>query len=586
MLRLEQSYLPDAPGTNGALRLRLFNTGTAPLRIDSLAYTALLRPGDGAEVRGGTLLGCFANKVGIAAPEGLDLAPGAHWEVTLSGLNMVPRTRSELPVCLLPWPARFACTAFGPARKLCPADAALMAPLAEVAALHRRLFPAAPAIATLERRSDAIAVRAEPGDLPPEGYRLTFGPEITLHHADRHGLRHGLIALAQMVHAAATDPRFHVPTEGEIEDAPRHGWRGMHLDVARNFIDAPRVSRLLDILAWHRMNRFHWHLTDDEGWRLPVAGLPELTEIGARRALGHPLSPQFAEGAAGQEGSYSEAEIRALVAHGRALGIEILPEIDLPGHSTALLAALPHLADPQEPPDSYRSIQGYPNNAINPGLPETWAVLDKIFAAVVELFPFATVHLGGDEVDAASWSASPKARAWADEMHVQSAAIAMQSACLRRCQAMLGARGRRMGGWDECAGGGGVECDALLFAWRSREMVAALIEEGYDVVATPGQHYYLDMAQGAGWDSPGLTWAGISPLEECYAYDAGAGLPDGPGRLAGVEACMWGELIDSTARFNHMAFPRLSAVAESGWTPVSAKNWPRFAALSRLMPRL
>jgi hexosaminidase len=627
MLRLEQCYLPDDPATNGALRLRLFNVGDQPVAIDRLSYTSLLRPNADVVVQGGTFLGRFANKVDIGAPDGFELAPGQHWEITLSSLNIVPRTRTlgalsawvmskgevidctvgdlppangistgpikdwpnpdpELPICLLPWPKHFDCDAYGPARLLRPVDDQARAALMQIAALHKRLFPAAADIVTLDDRADSIALRTQAKTLPDDGYEIDFGTEVTVSFGNAHGWRHGLIAVAQIAHAASSDPRFRFPTSGHIQDSPRHDWRGVHLDVARNFMGADQIKRLLDIMAWHRMNRFHWHLTDDEAWRLPIKGLPELTDVGGTRGLGQPLTPQYAEGSKGQRGSYSFQEVRDIVAHGLSLGIETLPEVDLPGHNTALLAALPHLADSDEQSESYHSIQGYPNNAINPGMPETWVVLEQIFDTLADLFPFTHVHLGGDEVDEASWSTSPKARAWAHEKHVQASAATIQSAFMRDCQQMLQNRGRQLAGWDECADGGGVDPQSILFAWRSREKIAALMQDGYTVVATPGQHYYLDMAQGEGWNNPGLVWAGISPLQACYDYDAGAGLPDDTGKLAGVQACMWSELIDCTARFNYMAFPRLSAVAEAGWTPVSQKSWPRFAALSHLMPQL
>jgi hexosaminidase len=627
MLRLEQCHLPEPADQNGSLRLRVYNVGETSVPVERLFYTSLMRPVKGAVVRGGRFVRRFANHVEIAAEADFEIAPGAYWEITVAGLNLTPKNRTfgalsawvehkdtvtdchvagldrpehmerspvktwpdpklEAPICLVPWPAEFAVLGMGPAVMLRPADPAQAAEFVNLGALHKRLFPASADIVTLGEHTDAVPVRCVLGDCPTDGYHIAFGDEITLTHADANGLQHGLVALGQMAHAALSDPRFRFPKSGHISDAPRHEWRGMHLDVSRNFITAEGVARMIDILAWHRMNRLHWHLTDDEAWRLEIEGLPELTEIGSKRAHGTVLPPQFAEGSKGQSGYYTADQVRNLVAHGQSLGVEIMPEIDLPGHCTALLAALPHLADPDETAESYHSVQGYPNNAINPGIPETWPVLEKIFAAVAELFPYAYLHLGGDEVDADSWSTSPKARAWAAQKHVQAGAATIQSAFMRDCQDMLSQHNRKLGGWDECADGGGVDTTALLFAWRSREKIAALMEDGYHVVATPGQHYYLDMAQGTGWDNPGLTWAGISPLQDAYEYEADLGLPSDKGKLVGLQACMWSELIDGAPRFNYMAFPRLSAVAEAAWTPSEEKDWPRFATLSRLMPHL
>jgi len=358
------------------------------------------------------------------------------------------------------------------------------------------------------------------------------------------------------------------------------------LDVSRNFIAADRVRRVVDIMAWHRMNRLHWHLTDDEGWRVPISGLPQLTEIGAMRARGLELVPQYGDGPDGQSGAYSPDDVRSIVEHAAQVGIEVMPEVDMPGHMTALLAAMPQLRDPQEPADSYRSIQGYPNNALNPGIEAVWPALEKVLDGLVELFPFAFIHVGGDEVDQASWAKSPAAQALVEREGLAPGAAALQGYFMRRVQALLRARGRRLAGWDECADGGGVAPDALLFAWQTREKTAALIANGYEVVCTPGQSYYLDMIEADGWDAPGSSWAGVSTPQDCYGYEAADGLPDGPGRLAGVQAAMWCEHINSVARFNDIAFPRLSAVAEAGWTTSAGKDWSRFAALARMMPQL
>ena len=626
-IRLEQSYVAGG-AAYGGFRFRLHNLGDAELRPAKLCYASMTRLADTVRVTGGRLLTRFANHVEIAAEPGLTLAPGAAWEVAVDGLTHAPTNRTQgamaawieyadgttiaatvgdlqpptgtrrgplkawpegrtdLPICLLPWPAEIAVTAFADAAPLRPADPADARAFATVAALHRRLFPADPVPLTLDAAPGVRAVATQPGDLPPGGYRLDFGETVTLTHGDADGLRHGLIALSQMTHAARTDPRFRVPAAGYILDHPRHAWRGCHLDVARNFMEARRVARVVDILAWHRMTRLHWHLSDDEGWRLPSEAFPDLPRIGGRRGPGGALPPQYADGPEGQSGHYTAADVRALVAQAAELGLTVLPEIDMPGHMTALLAAVPGLRDAGEPWDSYRSIQGYPNNALNPGLERTYEVVETLLDELCTLFPSEVIHVGGDEVDSRSWTQSPAARALAERQGLDGT-MALQAHFLRRVQAMVRDRGRTLGGWDECAEGGGVRPEgAVLFAWRTVETTARLLAEGSDVVATPGQAYYLDMVEAPGWAAAGTSWAGVSTPEACYRFEATEGLPDGPGRLRGVQAAIWTEHIDSTARFNDTVFPRLSAVAEAGWTPAGAKDWQRFAALSRLMPRL
>lgn len=350
------------------------------------------------------------------------------------------------------------------------------------------------------------------------------------------------------------------------------------------------MLRVIDIMTWLRLNRLHWHLTDDEGWRIEIPALPELTEIGARRGAGSQMPPQYADGPKGRAGFYTLAEARSVIEHAAALGIEVMPEIDMPGHMTALLAALPDLIDPDEVPDSYRSIQGYPNNALNPALPAVYQTVETIIDTICDIFPSPTIHLGGDEVDHLSWQQSPAALALARAEGLGGDQITpgLQALFMRRIQGMLAARGRIMGGWDECAEGGGVDAgNALLFAWRSPEKTAELMRLGYDVVASPGQAYYLDMVESTDWGAIGSSWAGAVPARQSYEFQPAAGLPeDAPGRLVGVQAGTWSEHLNSVERWNHMVFPRLPAVAEAGWSDEAGRDWARFCAIAPLMPQL
>lgn len=506
----------------------------------------------------------------------------------LAGKDMTAATPPQ--VALLPWPAQITIDQTGPAVQLRPGDGLSMAEMTAIAALHHRLFPLAPSLLDLSG-GRPVAARHDPDITDPEGFTLDFAPDqIMLGYGAPQGRRYGLIALAQMVHAAQTDTRFAIPLRGQIKDAPRFGWRGLHLDVARNFRSIEHVHRVVDIMAWHRLNRLHWHLTDDEGWRIEIPALPQLTRIGAHRGADALLPPQYADGPNGQSGFYSVAEARDLIARAATLGIEVIPEIDMPGHMTALLAAMPHLVDPDEVPDSYRSIQGYPNNALNPAVPAVYDVVETILDAICDIFPARIIHLGGDEVDAASWRQSPAAAALAraEGMAPDQATHGLQALFMRRAQQMLIARGRIMGGWDECAEGGGVDpAHALLFAWRAPEKTAELMALGYDVVATPGQAYYLDMAHDGGWDGLGATWAGVVPIRAAYEFEASDGLPSAaPGRLIGVQGGTWSESLDNVQRWNHMVFPRLSAIAEAGWARPEIKDFARFSALAPLMPQL
>ncbi|MTH76979.1 beta-N-acetylhexosaminidase [Paracoccus aestuariivivens] len=625
-LSLEQAWSPDGDkqSKGGMFLLRIRNHGEHAVAPLALCLSSMTRIAQGATIHGAALERRFGNYHRLTAPQDLRIEAGAFWQIEIMALTHPPRNRSQgvmsawidtgdgetvillgdleppadlprgsvppLPegridqaLALLPWPQHIGIEEWGPATGLAP-----LAEVMDVAALHRRLFPMAPSILSGQGRQ---VVLLHASDIAPEGYRLTFTPDvIELYHSDAAGRRHGLVALAQIVHGAFSDARFREPLRGYIQDEPRFGWRGMHMDVARNFRPIEDVRRAVDILAWHRMNRLHWHLTDDEGWRIEIPALPQLTQIGARRGAGLPLLPQYADPPSGQAGHYSVAEARELVAHAALLGIEVMPEIDTPGHLVSLLTAMPELADPDERPDSYRSIQGYPNNAVNPAIPAVYDVLGQVFDAICAIFPSRFIHVGGDEVDAHSWQQSPAAMALAKVHGLTGEGVThqLQALFMRRMQQMLAERGRRLAGWDECADEGGVDPEGtLLFAWRSVEKTAELMRAGYDVIATPGQAYYLDMAQVEGWDAIGLTWGGIVPPEKTYGFDASDGLPDDAvGRLVGIQAGVWSEMLDSRERWNAMVFPRLSAIAESGWTARSAKDWQRFVALSRLMPQL
>ncbi|WP_160314405.1 beta-N-acetylhexosaminidase [Candidatus Rhodobacter oscarellae] len=609
----------------GTLKLTLHNLSDQMLRPTQICYTSLCRIDETSEVTGGTVIrnqGSF-----VALVPDAHIPAGGCLNLTLTGLIYGARTRSQgvltawiverdgscieatlddleapdgtkrgggklwpegqidLPLGLLPWPSEVEVADWAEAPQLQPAPGAPREAFQIVAALHRRLFPDAPAPFSFSA-GRPVAVRAD-ASLPAEGYRLKFTPDdITLTHHGEAAQQHGLIALAQIAHAARSDGRFQFPASGQITDAPRFGWRGLMLDVARNFHPVATHLRLLDIMAWLRMNRFHWHLIDDEGWRMPSSAYPALNTIGATRAQDAALAPQYRDGPGGQAGFFSADDIATVLQHAETHGINVMPEVEMPGHSASLIAAIPDLRDPQEPNGYYRSVQGFTNNALNPGLPRSYEVAKTLLDEAIDLFPFDTIHVGADEVDLAAWEQSPTAQSFAAE-HGLASTHEMQAYFLRDIQGHLAARGRRIAAWDEAAEGGGILPDtALLFAWRSKEKTAELMAQGYDVVATPGQAYYLDMIESDGWDACGISWAGVSTPEACYAYDPGDGLPDGPGRLLGVQAAIWSEYLDTTARINTVAFPRLAAVAEAGWTPQSAKSWPRFAALSRLAPQL
>ena len=630
--RLEAAYHPAPEAEKpGSIKLTLYNIGTTAIANFSLTWSALTRVRPDGEIAGGRFIRRVGNLHEVAFTD-RELAPGGRWTITLSGLSHVPRHRldgpksayltgrgahvmpvdvgdmmliggadsGELkhvpegridePLGLTPWPQDVAVTAYGPVGLIAPSDTTSaddIAAMARVAALAHRLHPAAMKNFCLDGQAAARHLSFAPlQDKGAGAYEIRFdGDAITLAHGDATGRDHGLITLAQAMHAANTDPRFRFPVAGTITDAPRFGWRGMHLDVSRHFRDVGEVMRLLDIMAWLKLNVFHWHLTDDEGWRLEILAFPELTRFGAERGPQSLLPGQggFTDRTYG--GYYSQADVREIVAHAASLNISIMPEIDIPGHSDATLAALPMLRDPNENGNSYHSIQGYGNNALNPALPATYEFLGKVLDEMAALFPGDYIHVGGDEVANTAWLASPAAQAMMAE-HGLAGTFELQAHFLGRVRDMIQERGKKMAGWDEISYGGGV-AGALVNTWQKTELTKSLIGEGYEVVACPGQAYYLDMVQGSGWMEPGTSWAGVLTPRTTYMFDAADGLTDTEAaHLKGIQACIWSEHLIDRARFNYMVFPRLAAIAESAWTDATGKSWDRFAALCRLIPEL
>lgn len=632
---LEHTWSPEG-GPNGRLTFTLINLSDAPLTGFSIVYTSLTRVIDTKACENAVFLRRNANFHEFAPPAGLSVAPGDSWTFSVSGLHRVakhctdgaksayltladgshvdisisdlllegrvsepppvllPEGKLDQPFAIQPWPAAidvkpgedFPVALFAAEGT----DGASRKAVATAQALFQRLFPVNHAPFSLITVPQGRALRfVERSALAKEAYELAFSSsEIVLAYSTDAGRLYGLTTLAQLLDGARREPgKFRFPVAGTISDQPRYGWRGCHLDVSRQFTPKDDVKRLIDILAWLKLNIFHWHLTDDEAWRLEIKAYPALTSTGVLRGPDEPLLPQLGNGAEPVGGFYSQDDIREIVAHALALGVEVVPEIDIPGHSTAALAALPDLTDGQEAPESYHSVQGFPNNALNPAIELTYEFLGKVFDEMVELFPSEYLHIGGDEVANGSWLASPMARKLMEQEGI-SGTFALQSFFLKRVKAMLTERGRKLSGWNEVAHGGGVGTEGtLLMAWEKPEVGIELAREGYDVVMTPGQAYYLDMVQAEAWQEPGASWAGTVPPVHTYAYEAEGDFPDDlKDRLKGVQACIWQENFLSRAYFNRLVFPRLPAIAEASWTPKAGKDWQRFAAIVPLSPSL
>ena len=630
-LRLDSDWAPTE-GAAGTLTLTLTNLSDRPLQNFRLAFTSHCRLDPDCELQGANLVEQIYGYHMLEPPAGFLLARGSTWSVTADRLNYAPQhyadglknvylvledggivpvastpttrnlesgvprlgapsgSRSRLPlgvppVSILPFPMRIEVAGQrDPAGALYLLEGKHESELAFNAAgdLANRLFHSGP---PLFGEVGGIACMARQADMAEEGYRIDFAANaVTVHAAGQKGFFYGFVTLGQILHAARDEPNeFTFPATGKIYDAPRFAWRGMLLDVARQIYEAKELLRVLDLLAWHKLNRFHLHLSDDEGWRLDIPGYPQLAKLAAWRGHGRAIPPLLGSPPECYGLVYSRADVAQLTGRAEQLFITIVPEIDIPGHSYSILQSIPELRDPAET-GSYR---GSPKNVLNPAIHKTYDFLQAVFDEVARLFPSVWIHVGGDEVSTDAWLDSPLSRALMRE-HGWYDIRRLQSYFLHCVQEMTRNLGRRTGAWEEAALWGGIDArDSYLVAWKRSANGLALAEQGYDVVLAPGEAYYLDMAQSEDWWEPGASWAGTVPLERCYTYNPGGDWPEEmKARLLGVQACLWGENLHDRRLFDSMVIPRLWAIAESAWTPSAGKNLSRFTALHALAPRI
>lgn len=355
-----------------------------------------------------------------------------------------------------------------------------------------------------------------------------------------------------------------------IEDAPRFEWRGVHLDVARHFMPKSFVLKLVDLAALHRLNVVHLHLTDDQGWRLDVPGYPGLVEIGSWRAetlIGLNGGNEFDGTPHG--GFYTHDDLREIVAYAAQRAITVVPEIDLPGHVQAAVAAYPALGN-TERPLTVRRTWGISEDVLAP-TDQALAFVRSVCDVVADIFPGPWLHLGGDECPRTQWRASVEAKNRAARLGLGSV-DELQSWFMRAVHAHAATLGKRVVGWDEIVDDGGMPEDTLVMAWRSRDHGIAALRAGHDVVMCPRQVVYLDSYQSERDDEP-LAIGGLSRLEDVAAWEPA--LPDTeglPGRVIGVQGQLWTEYMPTPQAVEYMAFPRLSALAETGWTAQAQRD--------------
>jgi hexosaminidase len=410
-----------------------------------------------------------------------------------------------------------------------------------------------------------------------EGYRLDVTPAgITITANTGAGAFYAVQTLEQMLPVSRASGNS-VPG-GTIVDWPAYPWRGIHLDVARHFFSARVVEQYIDVSAHYKINTFHWHLTDDQGWRFPVARYPKLTTVGACRAGSEIGNDPEQIDHHRYCGAYTAADIRAVVAYAKARYVTIVPEIEMPGHSVAALTAYPWLACTKGP-FALREIWGISTDILCP-TERTFTFVENVLAQVHALFPGPYVHIGGDEVPTDAWQHSAYVHALMAREHLASYP-AVQSYFTRRIERYLEAHGRRMVGWDEILDGG-VSTHATVMSWRGTDGGIVAARRGNDVVMSPSGPVYLDWAQGDTAYEP-VAIDGLSTPQMIYDFN-----PTPPvltaaqaSHILGIQGNLWTERIATTGHLFYMLLPRELAVAEDGWTPASDRVWSDFAQRCR-----
>ncbi|WP_423835710.1 beta-N-acetylhexosaminidase [Streptomyces longhuiensis] len=455
-------------------------------------------------------------------------------------------------------------------------------------------LPPAGTGADLRDGETRIELRVDP-ELGPEAYRMTVDRRtVRIEGGGAAGVFWGAQTFRQLLgpdafRRAPVEPgrSWTVPT-GTVEDAPRFAWRGLMLDVARHFMPKDGVLRYLDLLAAHKLNVFHFHLTDDQGWRIEIKRHPRLTEQGAWRArtkFGHRASPLWDDRPHG--GFYTQDDIREIVAYAAERHIRVVPEIDVPGHSQAAIAAYPELGNTDVVDTA--SLTVWDNWGVTPNVlaptDRTLRFYEGVFEELLALFPADVspfIHIGGDECPKDQWKQSPAAQARIAELGLKDE-DELQSWFIRHFDTWLAERGRRLIGWDEILEGG-LAPGAAVSSWRGYQGGITAARAGHDVVMCPEQQVYLDHRQAPGDDEP-MPIGYVRTLEDVYRFEpVPPQLTEEEARhVLGTQANVWTEVMESQARVDYQVFPRLAAFAEVAWCALPAPAERDYADFRRRM---
>lgn len=368
----------------------------------------------------------------------------------------------------------------------------------------------------------------------------------------------------------------------KIQDKPRFGYRGMHLDCSRHFFSVEEVKKYLDIMALYKLNRFHWHLTDDQGWRVEIKKYPRLTEIGAFRN-GTVIKKDWGSNDGVRYGGYyTQEQMKDIVAYAGKLGIVVIPEIDLPGHMMGALAGYPELGCTGGPYEVW-TRWGISEQVLCPGKEAMFSFLEDVFTELMDIFPSEYIHIGGDECPKTEWEKCPACQARIKQLGIKadghhSAEQFLQSYVTARVQKFLNDHGRRIIGWDEVLEGELAE-GATVMSWRGTEGGIKASAMGFDVIMTPNTYCYFDYYQSEDQDKEPFGIGGFLPWDKVYSYEPLEGLNDSQQKhILGVQANLWTEYVATPEHLEYMLLPRMTALSEVQWCRPEDKNLDRYKA--------
>lgn len=423
--------------------------------------------------------------------------------------------------------------------------------------------------------------------MPAEAYTLKVGRKgVQIKASGLNGFNYAVQTIKQMLPVEvygmteAADVDWTLPC-AVIKDEPRFGYRGMHLDVSRHFFGVDVVKRYLDIMEMHKMNTLHWHLTDDQGWRVEIKKYPELTEKGSVRKGTVVLKNWEQLDGKPYGGYYTQEQIREVVAYAAGKGITIIPEIDLPGHMLAALTAFPELGCTGGPYDLW-CRWGVSEDVLCVGKEETFRFIEGVLDEIIELFPSKYIHIGGDECPKIRWEKCPVCQAKIKELGIKgdehhSAEHYLQSYTISRVEKYLNERGRSIIGWDEILEGG-LAPNATVMSWRGSAGGEEAVRQGHDAIMVPNSHFYFDYYQSLDVDNEPFGIGGYIPVDLVYSYEPYTEkmTEEERSHILGIQANIWTEYIKTEDHLQYMLLPRMTALSEVQWCQRENKDWDRF----------